>query len=281
MIFPATRSAARPSRRVSPVATTRPAPDGPSPWWVFAWTALAGLALAAAPVGAQEFRVDNQVFVGKETRPVVTGVTLFTERAIYDSTTVGGVEEVVMLDPDPANRRFVLCDTQRQVKTTLPTLRAYEFAYALRNSIQNADGVVNPRFETSGDATSVTLASAELTYSAQGERPRIANAAERYAMFADWSAYLNTIRPPNPPPFGRLDLDQALLERGLVPREIHRSLSRKGKVEEVRSTHTYVWRLSEKDLARVAQIQNLLVTCTLVDIEVYLGIKPVAPADGK
>ena len=101
-----------------------------------------------------------------------------------------------------------------------------------------------------------------MTYHAKGIKPKPADAAERFRQFADWYARLNAVRPGNPPPFGRLELNELLASHGLVPEEIERTFVREKRLtnqtQRARSRHLFVWTLSGTDRKRIEKASECL-----------------------
>ena len=79
----------------------------------------------AAPVVAQEFRIESQIYTGSSKLPVSQNVTLFSQRLVYDFQLSDEAQpkpiETVIFD---ANRRLmVLLDCQRKIRLEIPEIR--------------------------------------------------------------------------------------------------------------------------------------------------------------
>lgn len=224
---------------------------------------------------AQEFRVETDVFVGSQKKPVAQSLTLFTSGLVYDFPLMGPSEIAVL---DPSRGRFVLLDTQRKVKATLTTQELLEFTASMKAQAQDADGVVgfavNPQFTQTFDQPTgwLTLSSKLLTYRLKGSPPKQSAAVDVYRQFADWYARLNATRPGNLPPFARLELNKAAAERGLVPEEVELTVAASrlgGKTFAVRSHHMINWLLSNTDRKRIDEAGDFLVNYQPLKFQEY------------
>jgi hypothetical protein len=108
------------------------------------------------------------------------------------------------------------------------------------------------------------LSSKFLTYRVKTEEPKQEDAAQQYQHFADWYARLNATRPGNPPPFARIELNQAVANRRLIPKEIQREITVTQGLNKTtlvaRSRHIVNWRLSRTDREKITEVSRNLVT---------------------
>lgn len=225
---------------------------------------------------SDEFRVDTDIYVGKQKQPIAQNLTIFTSGLVYDFP-LAGPEEITVFDP--AHGRFVLLDCQRKVKTTLTTTEIVEFAAAMKVQAQEIGGVVafaaSPQFEHHFDQKNqrLTLSSELMTYRTKGAPPRSESAAASYRNFADWYARLNATRPGNLPPFARIELNKAIAERGLIPEEVERRIAPKnrlvGRELVVRSQHNIVWQLTNTDRKRIEKAGTDMVSFQSVSFRDY------------
>jgi hypothetical protein len=220
--------------------------------------------LTALELVGQDFRVETEVFVDEEVEPKQESLTLFSGDVVYDFM-LSPLEETTIFDT--RRDKLVVLDAKRQVKTTLTTNQLAEFSAAIktRGMQPGLTGLFQPKFDSSYDEQQlrITLTSDWLTYKAKGLAAKHPDGAQRYRQFADWHARLNAIRPGNLPPFGRLELNQALADRGLVPVEIERTvvLDRlvTNKILHAKSKHAINWILSNTDRGRIEQAGKNLV----------------------
>jgi hypothetical protein len=214
----------------------------------------------------REFRVETDVFVNGQKKPVAQNLTVFTSGLVYDFP-LSGPGEVAVLDPQRG--RFVLLDTSRKVKATLTTQELLEFAASMKVQAADADGLlgfaVRPQFEQTFDEQGgwLTLGSKWITYRLKGSPPKDPTLVETYRQFADWYARLNATRPGNLPPYARLELNRVTAERGLIPEQVELTVVPNnrlvGRTLVVRSTHLVNWRLSNTDRQRIEEAGDHLV----------------------
>ncbi len=248
---------------------------------------FAALAIAVClfPVGigvvpAQDFRVDTDVFLGDESQTFSEHLSLFHGHLVYDFT-VKGPEEITILDFSKGI--VTLLDVKRRVRTDLKTAELLDFSAHIKaiGKSNHADDLVAPKFEVTfdPDADSLTLASRKITYKAKATKPTDPTVASRYREFTDWYARLNSMRPPNPPHFGRLELNRELANRGLMPEEIERTivLGRLfAKPEKARSQHLVNMTISGTDRNRIEKAGGYLVDFTRVNPAEYMQPAAVA-----
>jgi hypothetical protein len=223
---------------------------------------VVALAWSACGIAAgQDFRVETQVFLDKPTEPNAESLTLFCGDVVYDFTKPQGETTVF----DIRRGKLVLLDEARGIRTSLTTGELAEFSAAIkaRGLQQGEKDLFEPQFETQFDEAQlrVTLASDHLTYSAIGTAAKNPEAAQRYRQFADWYARLNAMRPGNPPPFGRIELNKEIAERGLIPIEVERTVveNRTLKSRKIaRSKHTVTWLISGTDQKRIDEAGHQL-----------------------
>jgi hypothetical protein len=112
-----------------------------------------------------------------------------------------------------------------------------------------------------------------MTYRVKGIQPEFADAAARYREFADWCARFNATRPGNLPPFARIQLNQAVADKGWIPAEVERSIQLASRLpggkQVARSEHTAVWRLSNKDRQRIAETSRFQASFRTVSLPEY------------
>ncbi len=213
---------------------------------------LALLPTAGSIVWADDFRVETEVFLDTQSEPTVATLTIFKGHVVYDFV-LGAEPETTIFDV--ARGRIVLLDPQRKVKTTLTTEKLAEFTAAIqvRGNQREKLGLFAPNFELAEEEPhKFTLTSPNLTYRVQGQVAKQPDAVERYRTFADWYARLNAVRPPNLPPFGRLEVNRHLAERQWLPERIERSAN-PGRRQMAHSVHVVNWLLSNTDENRLAQ----------------------------
>ena len=232
---------------------------------------LIALALVASPAVAQNFRMETDVFLGGQKKPLVQTLTLFTDSMVYDFVygPADGkdkddqqVTEVTVFDMSAG--RVILLDIAKTKKTVLSHEQLVQMTTAMKVQSSEKDGVyhfaADPKFETkfAEDLLKLDCTSASLIYNAKGQKPEQPSAAFRYQEFADWSARLNACRPGNLPPFARMEVGKQLADRGLIPEEITRTMIAPGRLGnkrvELTSRHHVNWIVSTKDRKRIETV---------------------------
>jgi hypothetical protein len=187
--------------------------------------------------------------------------TLFASGVVYDFL-LSDTHEIAIFDS--RRGRFVLLDEQRKMQTTLTTEDILKFTAAIQAASQEkgTPDFFQRDWSLTHDEKSgwLELSGERIRYRAQGTKPEDATAARRYREFADWYARLNAMRRGNVPPFARIQLNKALVERDLIPTEIERILT-SGNVTRrkhtARSRHLVHWRLSNTDRKRIQEAGEL------------------------
>ncbi len=239
-----------------------------------------------ATAHGDDFRVETRVYIEKEEAPAFETLTVFAGDVAYDFV-VGSTDQVdakIVTVFDQRRGRIVLLDGQRKIQTELTTQWLADFAAAIRDKRgENAagTGLFTPVFSVSYEEAEqqLTMTSDDLTYRVSGETPKDPTAAERYSAFADWFARLNAARG-NIPPFGRIELNRILAEKGLLPLRIERTSVRKRKKSNVHSVHSSNWTLSNTDRRRIDRAGQMMAELRSVSLQEYWGIKadPTAQA---
>jgi hypothetical protein len=236
---------------------------------------------------AQDFRVETDVFVGKNKEPAAQYLTVFKAGVVYDFM-LNKPEEVIIYDVKRG--RFVLLDPARRMQTevTLEKLRELtaDIKLAAANAAdENVRFLADPMFEIRLNPAGqrIRMVSKRLVYEAKGAAPPDAGIVRRYADFADGYARLNGLRLGNMPPFARMKLNDQLVEQGWTPVEVVRTIPGQAvlaKDFEVRSHHLYTWKVLQTDEERMSQADRYLQAFDETDIANYLNLgKRVAKAE--
>jgi hypothetical protein len=234
-----------------------------------------GLLLASAlPAAAQEFRIDTELFVGKEREPAAETLTLFSGGLIYDFL-LTKPEEITLFDP--LRGRFTLLDPVRKIRSGVATQEVLEYMLALESHAVAAKDplfsfAAKPAFtpnveeyeENGQKLVRLTLTGKPLEYVAVARKPERPEAVRAVRSFSDWFARLNAMRG-NLPPGARMELNKSLAERDLIPLEITRTIG--GKV--VRSRHLVTWTLSGEDRKRIERAGTYLAEFQPVSFDEY------------
>ncbi|MEX2175320.1 MAG: hypothetical protein WD872_13240 [Pirellulaceae bacterium] len=254
--------------------------------------ALLAAALFVTTASGQEFRMDTEVFVGKEKEPIAETLTIFTNGLIYDFL-LNEPKEITLFDP--VRQGFTLLDPARRMRCNISTQEALSYMLALdSHAAQSQDPLfafaampafitTAKEYEESGQTfVSLTLAGKPLEYLAIARTPENSDAVRAFRNFADWYARLNAMRPGNLPPGARLELNKALAERDLIPVEITRTITPPNPLArkiEMRSRHLVNWSLSGEDRKRIQRTGTMLAEFPSVSFDQYRLAG--APATGK
>jgi hypothetical protein len=235
-----------------------------------------GISLAQAFEG-ESFCVVNRIYVGEEKKPQVTSTTIFLADMVYDF--LDSPAEVTVFDK--GQRRFVLLDLTRRVKTELTTARVASLAeriqaWARTQSDPYLRFLADPKFEQQYDAEAgqLALASDWMTYRVSTVPAPSEALSHQYREFSDWYSRLNTtLNPGSRPPFARLQLNAALDTHGRFPLEVVLTMRPKAgplaKRITVRSEHQLTRGLAETDRGRIAQTDQFMDIFTPVTFKQY------------
>lgn len=236
-------------------------------------------AMISSTLGAEDFRCDTEVFVGKEKEPVQRTTTIFQGAVVYDFL-IGEPAEITIYDL--GRGQITLLDKKRKLRTTIQNDDLLQWTAAYKTVKAESDLFIfctQPKFEETFKDNTLTLAAKQLTYQATCTKPVVPGADRRYREFADWSARLNSLRPGNLPPFPRLQLNKALAAQGMLPEDVERIISTSfltgRKTESVRSQHRYNNMLNVNDREWIEQVGDHLIQYTSASVEDYLGLGQV------
>lgn len=244
------------------------------------WT-LAVVAIAVTgvcrPAGAEDFRVDNTVYIGGERQPATESTTIFHAGAVYDFLTKPA--EIMIFDG--AAGRFALLNLKDRTRTEISTDAVSTMVEQLRPvAAKSTEPLVqflaNPTFEqqTNEKLDELILRSTLVNYRITMSRDVSPEMVQQYREFSDWSARLSMLLTPGAlPPFGSLQVHAALAEQKAIPVQVMRDTSSgKGKKPQrisLRSERRIVRPLTPEDLERVSQAQDAVATFELLDFQAY------------
>ena len=235
---------------------------------------LAWLALGAGLGWADEFRIQNRVYVGKASAPSAVTVTLFARGLVYD--VLSGPDEIVVFHP--TGGRFVLLKPARKIRTEISTDQVNRMVETLQAELKNrgsglSEFLAAPKFEIDdSDSSDAKFTGDFAEYRVKTTRAASLIAARQYAEFADWYTRLNTMN--NPALLARVPVNAWLTKREQVPTEIEATFYNKTfgfarKQQSLRSEHVITWFLSQDDRKQIEQIDGWLVTFEKVEFEQY------------
>ncbi len=240
---------------------------------------------AAAAAGADEFRIETQVFAGEATEPSSTNRTLFTERAVYDflSSPEALAEQVAVFQKSPGKSqgRFVLLDPVRQQRTEITTERLIEGLSAVQTwAASESDPLLkfaaSPVFQENYDAEQQTMRfeSGPMRYVVEAAKLKDERSGQQYHEFSDWYARLGAwLHPGSTPPFPRLMVNRALAARQLAPVAVRLEIPANKPYRrhdlKIRSEHRIAWRLTRHDRQRIDEANQGLVDFKAVDVDTF------------
>ncbi len=211
----------------------------------------------SGPTTGQSFRVETDVFSGDQQQPIAEFLTLFHNGVIYDYQFT---EPRIVTVFDISRNRFLLLDPRSRTKAELSTAQIESFHQQVRAVMAGRDEpFFNPQFQYEYDEQQHVhrLSNERCTYQARGIKPDVPEAVNQYRAFADWYAQLSAMHPGSVPPYGRLELNRVLAERGQVPEFVERTISIArvfpSKQYTIRTQQLYTWLLSEQDHRRIRQ----------------------------
>jgi hypothetical protein len=228
---------------------------------------------------AEDFRVENKVFLEGEREPGMQSTTIFHEGVVYDY--LKAPAEVVVFDK--GRNRILLLDLSRRVLTELTTDEVSGLNKGLKEwALSQGDPflrfLANPQLEEAFNeqAAELVLSSSWLTYRVVLANPGSGEIARQYREFSDWSTLLNTrLNPGSKLPFARLLVNQSVEKRQQLPKEVHLTTrSKKGKKVTARSEHQLVRTLVQSDRDRIRQTDEYLAMFRRVGFAEYRKAAP-------
>ncbi|HEX4132730.1 MAG TPA: hypothetical protein VHZ24_22035 [Pirellulales bacterium] len=225
---------------------------------------------------ADDFLIASRVQVGNDGKNIVESTTMFHGGRVYDF--LASPDEVTIFDP-PGNK-FVVLDTEKQIKTEIGTAEIEAFAKkiqaeALARPVPLLEFLAKPKFDESFDDGSgeLSLVSPWMDYRVKTVPPKQPDAASKYADFNNWQTKLNTLmRPGSFPPFARLELNAALDRLHRLPTEVQvtrYSQHPSKRQATIRADHRLQWRLVDSDLKRIDEVAISLATFREVSLADY------------
>ena len=231
---------------------------------------------------AENFRVDNTVYVDNQKAPVCRSATIFHDGVVYDCMKTPA--ETVVFDKSAG--RFVLLNLKSRTRTELTTGEVAAFTDRLQQlAVKSSDPLVKflaaPKFQERFDETTgkLTLSSPLVSYRLTLAPEKNQAVVEQYHEFSDWYARLNALLTTGSrPPFGRLVVNAALAKHKATASQVILTLS-SGKASKrqqttIRSEHRVVRPLTPADLDRVRQTREFMAGFKPVSFEQYRKLAP-------
>lgn len=247
-------------------------------------TSVAFVAAGQASNWAEDFRIDTEIFRGSLKTPEIEVLTIFRSGNVYDFQLTDPQEITVF---EPRRGVLTLLNVKEKKKASVTTQELLNAALNMQAAAVNAGNPVfaaaaQPVFEltsvdfkeNNSNFTKLTFAGKPIQYTVTGQIARHPAAANEYRYFSDWSARLSSLRPGNLPAGARLEVNDAIAKKGLLPTRVERVIqeSRFGKKIEVRSQHLVVWTLSQEDVKKIDIVGDHLTKFTHVTFEEFCGL---------
>lgn len=229
---------------------------------------------------AEDFRIVSEVFAGDSTSsPISHNLTLFSERLICDflmsDDLIPQPKEVTIFDTQ--QKRFVLLDMDRKVRTEISDLQIQKLVDTLAHETQaneKSKFLISDNFteETDWGEGSFRMSSPNITYHFKGAQPRESAILPAYFEFLDYFTKLNATDPRKLPPFPRMMLNQKIKQLGWLPSEVRISTKpneffREGW--EACSTHCLTMGLTSRDKELLANAKRDWMQFRLVELTEY------------
>jgi hypothetical protein len=237
----------------------------------------AAVLLSGAPSAlAEDFRIDNAVYVAGQKEPPTESTTIFSGGVVYDC--IKAPAETVIFDRSAG--RFTLLNLKSRTRAELTTDELAAFTDRLQQVYaRSSDPLVKflaaPNFQQRFDEATreLSLSSESVSYRLLLAREEEQATVEAYHEFSDWYARLNALLAPgSQPPFARLLVNAALAQRKAMPSQVTLTLV-PGKSNRqpitVHSTHRVVRPLTAADLDRMAKTRESMVGFKSLSFEQY------------
>jgi hypothetical protein len=232
-----------------------------------AW-AVMSIALGQQP----GFRIDTDIHFGNEKAPSIQSLTLFSEGVYYDFSS--DMTAITMIDPQ--RNRIILLDGKRNIQTTIEMSELAKYVESAKLQADSPDLKLLLKASeqvTFDDQTSTcTVGIKQINYVATTQKPPESAIAQQYADFANWSARLNAVYPPQRPPYVRMRLNDELSDRGFLPKEIEiKTTLASGKPTTARCRLLALWLLSSDDQAAIKSVGVKLAKYSKLDPGKYFA----------
>jgi len=229
-----------------------------------------------------DFRVETQLYLVGEEKPINEINTIFRSGFVYDFITDPSKQR----DPettifDALKGRFVVIDPQRHVWTQVSTEAVKTFSGKIKIAAAgNKDPILNfmatPQFNETTEGSTMVFKSAKgnwMEYRVRAAPAKSSRVVEQYNECSQWHAQLNVMLNPNTlPPFPRMEINKVLAERQLLPTEVQVTIDPKQpglRQISLRATHRFQWTLLEPERQRIEEAGRQLAAFREVTLEDY------------
>jgi len=230
--------------------------------------------------GAQQFKIESQIYINGEDQPSSSNVTMFSDGLVFDFQTKGTQShEVTILQPK--QHQMILLDRLRRMKLVLDDVQLIKMADALRRDTSQdevAGFLVNERFEETVefDNGAATLKSPTITYTVRGSRPADLKVFPIYSNFIEAFTRLQVSDPHAFSPFPRMRLNETIRKLGWIPLEVNVTFQSNPLMKQgltATSKHTFLSQLSAADQAKIAELKAEWLNFESVDLYEFRRLK--------
>ena len=237
-----------------------------------------GQSKPALRAAATAFRVETDIYLKvNNAKPDKQTLTLFKEGVYYDfpmDYDQQSLDKQTITMTDPLNGRIVVLRPSAQIKTVFKTAELSSRVEALKKDMasnKELAKLLNQQATFNETTKALRVGDESFAYEATLQPARDASIAAQYADFADWSARLNALLPPNFPPFVRFELNREVAARGALPDTIVRTTRHNGNSAVIRSKLLVNAVLSSDDEAKIRMVGELLARCKEVPQTEFFG----------
>ena len=219
------------------------------------------------------FRIDTDIHFGNEKAPSKQSLTLFSEGVYYDFSK-DDPTAITMIDPQ--RNRIILLDGKRNSQTTIAMAELSKYVESAKLQADSPDLKLllkaSEQVAFNEQTNTCTVGIKQMSYVATTQKPPQSIIAEQYADFANWSARLNAVYPPQRPPYVRMRLNDELGSRGFLPAEIDKTTTlASGKSTTNRCRLIALWLLSRDDQAAIKGVGEKLAKYSKLDPVKYFA----------
>ena len=177
---------------------------------------------------------------------------------------------------DPQRNRIILLDGKRNIQTTIDMAELSKYVESAKLQAHSPDLKLmlkaSEQVSFDDQTKTCTVGIKQMSYVATTQKPPETIIAEQFADFANWSARLNAVYPPQRPPYVRMRLNDELGSRGFLPAEIDVTTTlASGKPTSVRCHLIALWLLSRDDQAAIKGVGEKLAKYSKLDPSKYFA----------
>ncbi len=211
-----------------------------------------------------DFRIETDLMEAGKAKPLDQSVTLFAAGVVYDYSRETPNRIMVV---DSINNRITFLDSQRQIQTRINLNELQSGIESAKNKLLQVPGgpeKIEDATKVNFDAATSTISVGQkfIRYDAKLEASATGEFAEQYAIFANVTSLVNAWQSAGnaPPPFARLQLNQALSERKAIPSTITRTVFAGSREVVMISRIHPTYSLTAEEKQKVEQFNAMMLT---------------------